>query len=430
MLAADTTPPTAPTISSATAQQLSGVSATWDGAADPESAISYYIFGIGTNPSGDYSTLANTRWWQVTYDKSVSVAVTLNAATTYYFSVYAVNAAGLSSPFATSGPIRPAFVPLGQQGNTLQIAFATTGYDASGNPTAGWQASQVTALSSFFNKMYPLLLQIYGPPADSYTVTVVRDLRYSSSNIFLPASDEIRMDDGFFPQLFTHELLHAFRNDHILSSNQNWTFDPTLSGFEESFAQAVSYDAMNRYVQAYPTDSQVPGNSLWGSSNDWDYDFQNMTELRGTDFWSEGGATGLHWLKYEMGAAAIRKINIESADFYRRFNQEYYARINANPATVRVSRSDRRCHPHPRPADRGRRRGNVDRQAAHLLRAERLRGEDLPPHSGLSGVRALRLPRPLLPEHDVLRQRMGVLGRLTMGVLPIERIAGHRPSDR
>ena len=78
--------------------------------------------------------------------------------------------------------------------------------------------------------MYPLLAQIYGPPADSYTVTVVRDLRYHSSNIFLPASDEIRMDDGFFPQLFTHELLHAFRNDHLLSSDQNWNFDADALG--------------------------------------------------------------------------------------------------------------------------------------------------------------------------------------------------------
>jgi len=228
---------------------------------------------------------------------------------------------------------------LGQPGNVLGLAFGASGYDASGNAIATWTADQMNSISAFFTKMYPLLLQLYGPPADSYTVTVVRDLRYHSSNVFLPSTDEIRMDDGFFPQLFTHELTHAFRNDHILSSDQNWNFDATLSGFEEGFAQAVSYDAMNRYVLAYPNDSQVAGNTLWGSSNDWDYDFQNMAELRGTDFWSEGGATGLHWLKYEMGAAAIRKINIESPDFYRRFNQEYYARINANPATVRVSRS-------------------------------------------------------------------------------------------
>ena len=68
-VAADTTAPTAPTILSATAQQLSAISASWDGAQDPESAISYYVFGIGTNSTGDYNTLANTRWWQVSYDK-------------------------------------------------------------------------------------------------------------------------------------------------------------------------------------------------------------------------------------------------------------------------------------------------------------------------------------------------------------------------
>ncbi len=40
-----------------------------------------------------------------------------------------------------------------------------------------------------------------------------------------------------------------------------------------------------------------------------------------------------------MGAAAIRKIEIESPGFYQRFNAEYYRRINANPQTVRSSRA-------------------------------------------------------------------------------------------
>ncbi|HYN15352.1 MAG TPA: Ig-like domain-containing protein, partial [Terriglobales bacterium] len=89
----------------------------------------------------------------------------------------------------------------------------------------------------------------------------------------------------------------------------------------------------------YPNDTIVPGNTLWGSSNDWDYDFQNRPVLRGTDFWSDGGGTGLYWLKYEMGAAAIRKINLESPGFYKAFNQQYYSLINANPTTVRPTRA-------------------------------------------------------------------------------------------
>ena len=80
VLAADTTAPSTPTITEATAQQLSACRASWTAAQDPESAISYYVFGIGTNPSGTTTRLANTRWWQVTYDKSVSVTLTLTRA--------------------------------------------------------------------------------------------------------------------------------------------------------------------------------------------------------------------------------------------------------------------------------------------------------------------------------------------------------------
>ena len=125
------------------------------------------------------------------------------------------------------------------------------------------------------------------------------------------------------------------RNDRLLSSGRNGTSTRRFS-VQESLEPS---GWRNAYVAFYPADTIVAGTSLFGSSNDWDYDFQNVPELRGTDFWSEGGATGLYWTKYEMGAAAIRKIALESPDFYRRFNAEYYARINANPTVVRPTRA-------------------------------------------------------------------------------------------
>ncbi|HYN15458.1 MAG TPA: hypothetical protein VES66_06690, partial [Terriglobales bacterium] len=54
----DTTPPIAPTQVTASAQGITTINAQWDSGSDPESGISYYIFGIGTNSSGDYNTLA------------------------------------------------------------------------------------------------------------------------------------------------------------------------------------------------------------------------------------------------------------------------------------------------------------------------------------------------------------------------------------
>lgn len=335
----DTTPPIAPPQVTASAQGIQTLNAQWDSGSDPESGISYYIFGIGTNSSGGYSTLANVRWWQVVYTNSISVHIVLNPSLIYYVSVYAVNGAGLWSTVVISNPVQPIWQNLGQPGNVIQLQFGTVGYDTNGNPTSTFTADEEAVMTSFFNNMYPILVQLYGPPALSYTLTVVRDLRYVNTNEFVPSLNEMLKGDGFYPQLFTHELVHAFRDTYILAMDQNWNFDPTLDGFEEGFAQGVSYEAMNQYVATYPNDPIVPGNSLWGSSNDWDYDFQNMLVLRGTDFWSDGGGTGLDWLKYEMGAAAIRKINLESPGFYKAFNRQYYSLINANPMTVRPTRA-------------------------------------------------------------------------------------------
>lgn len=334
----DTTPPSAPSFVNATAHSLSSIEANWGVSQDTESGVAKYVYAIGTYSSGTQAQLGNIQWWRVLFDTHVSVNISLDPNVTYYVSVYAINGAGLRSPTVTSGPIDPEWIQLGQAKNAITLQFAPTGIDASGNPTSGWTPAQIATMTSFFEKMYPIVREMYGPPASNYTVTVVRDLRYASSNIFLPSTDEIRKDDTFNPQLFTHELVHAFRNDYILSSDQNWSYNSTLSGFEESFAQAVSYDAMNRYVELYPKDALVPSNSLWGSLNDWDYDYQNTPELRGTDFWSDGGGTNLYFRRYEMGAVAMRKIQLESPGFYKRFNQEYYQRINQNPTTVRSTR--------------------------------------------------------------------------------------------
>jgi hypothetical protein len=337
--AVDTTPPSAPTGLVAAAPSIATITAQWNPAQDAESGIASYVFAVGTTNVGTPTEIANVRWWQVTYATNISVNLNLDPARTYYVSVQARNGAGLTSPIVTSAGVQPVWTPLGQAGNVMQLRLATTGLDTSGNATAGWSAAQVATMSAFFDRMYPVLVKNYRPPAESYTVTVVRDLRYTGSNIFFPSLDEIHMADSFSPQLFTHELVHAFRNDRLLSSDQNWNFNSTLSPFEEAFAQAVSYESMNDYVATYPSDPVVPATSLWGSSADWDYDFQNVAELRGTDLWSDGGGTGLYWLRYEMGAAALRKIELESPDFYRRFNAEYYARINAAPTVVRPTRA-------------------------------------------------------------------------------------------
>ena len=96
------------------------------------------MFAVGTNSSGTPTALANVRWWQITYSPNISVNLSLDPNLTYYVSVYASNGAGLTSTVVTSAPIHPVWTPLGQAGNVMQLRLATTGLDASGNPTTGW----------------------------------------------------------------------------------------------------------------------------------------------------------------------------------------------------------------------------------------------------------------------------------------------------
>ena len=66
--------------------------------------------------------------------------------------------------------------------------------------------------------MLPVLYDLYGPPSTTYTVTVVRDLRYTSSAVFFPSTDEMHLGDTLTYQLLTHEMVHAWRRDEVLSS--------------------------------------------------------------------------------------------------------------------------------------------------------------------------------------------------------------------
>ena len=151
-MASDTTAPIAPTQITATSLSLVTLSAQWSGAQDPDSGIGYYVYGIGTTPTGTYNTLANVKWWQVVNAANVSINMDLDPTQTYYVSVYAVNGAGISSPIVTSNAVHPSWLTLGKSSNVMQLAFAPTGFDTSGNPTTGWTPAQITTITAEENQ--------------------------------------------------------------------------------------------------------------------------------------------------------------------------------------------------------------------------------------------------------------------------------------
>ncbi|MFH1312506.1 MAG: FlgD immunoglobulin-like domain containing protein [Candidatus Eisenbacteria bacterium] len=327
----DVTPPSDPSNLTVYVDGIHSAYAQWSASEDPESGIDGYAYAIGTQPG-----LADISWWQSVGRSTRSYSLSLEEmgvaeGEKFYFGVHAANNAGLYSQDVFSDSAWFEWQDLGLPAYNLTIAYADYGYDSTGtNRIAGWSAEQIALFDHFLSRMNPIIKDTYGPPSHSYTVTLVKNLYYTGTNIFFPGDNEIHMSEDVYPQLLTHELIHAYRDNVILSTDDEWNYHPRLSGFEEAFAQGVSYVCMNRYVDLYPDDEVVDSTYLFGSSKDWDYDYQNVPAITTEDFWSDYGGTWLAWTRYELGAAAIRKMYLEDADVLSDFNQEYYSRLNAD----------------------------------------------------------------------------------------------------
>jgi hypothetical protein len=323
----DTTPPGLPLSLTARSEGLFNLSAAWSSARDDDSGVAYYVVGVGSGTTGTQQS--DVRYWQAVLGTRFHANLALTAGVTVYVSVYAVNGAGIAGTATTIGPLLPAPAVYGAPTNSVTFTIAPDGLDASGNITHSWDLTRTARIHGFLDRMLPILRDVYGPPATSITVTLRRNLKYTISAVFVPDTDEIQGGDTFPAQLLAHEFAHAWRNDRLLSSGALWQFDPTFSGYEEAFAHAIGYEVLNLFVQRHP-DFNL-GARAFGSSMEWDYDFQNVPELRNTDFWSDQGGMLLSWTRYETAAAAIAKIEREYPGFYRAFNAAFFARLNAAP---------------------------------------------------------------------------------------------------
>ncbi|MEA9412802.1 T9SS type B sorting domain-containing protein [Flavobacterium sp. PL02] len=315
-----------------------------------------FSIGTGSVPNGPNSQ--NIRWSQglnntdkTTYGYSyeelrltaLALGTTFMQGQNFYF--HLLN----GGTDTVIGPLNFTWQNLGTAGNMVNVTIETQfGVNGLGG-FANWQA---TNMMDFYSKVIPIIAQIYGPSSHSYTVNVVNDGNASGSNTFYNGPNWISTQytaDAFGkmtqPRLMVHELLHAWRDNVCLSSDNLWHYQNTLSGFEEGMAECVAQIVMDKFAAAYP--NYFPAgtaylNKHWGHEDgyafDWDYDFQNHSQLTTTDFWSSDQGIGAHWERYGTSSAAFYKMYVEDSDVFKKFNAEYYRRMNADH-TLLTSRS-------------------------------------------------------------------------------------------
>ena len=235
---------------------------------------------------------------------------------------------------------RPVSIP--ESAGPLTIAYSDYTINLQGQVIldGGFSPAEEAHAQAFFDKMQPVVEALYGPPYTQYTLTIVRDLQYSGTNIFIPLTLEIHTA-ALIPldaQLITHELLHAWRWQRTVTMDLSspYLYNPTLSGFEEGMAQGGSYAALNAYTAIYGQGDPHVGYFYWLSDNDRDYDLRNDGSMAtAAGFFSDSGATWKYFDRYEQGAAAFLKLHAVIPSFFSAFNAAWYAYVDqavaANP---------------------------------------------------------------------------------------------------
>ncbi len=318
-------------------QSIHNAIVKWDGG-------SYYRFEIGTAPGLDDLNrghlLRNTD--KHTYGHSyedirrsaLAMGNTFNIGDTFYFSMYDNG----QNPSWVSPPLRFEWEDLGNANNELTIRVETN-YGVNGlGPYAIWQRDR---MMRFYNLVNPIIKEIYGPPSRDHDVSIVNDGNAVGTNVFYNGPNQIsstyleRNGDLDQPRLMIHELLHAYRDNVILSSDETWHYVPTLSGFEEGMAEAVAIIVMDIFIDRYPNffngdEFKIHWSHSRGMPFDWDYDFQNHEIHTTTDFFSTDIGTGSHWQRYGISQTVMQKMYLEDPDFFKNFNAEYYRRLNAD----------------------------------------------------------------------------------------------------
>ncbi|WP_348705023.1 hypothetical protein, partial [Tenacibaculum sp. 190524A02b] len=301
---------------------------TKPGKADIEyyGGISYYL---RNTPGASYQELKKSALKQGTI---------FNISDTFYISLWNGEGNDLISPDWISPPLKFEWENLGSKTNKLEINIETKFGVANSTP---FTLEQQNKIKDFLDKVTPIILDVYGPPARNSFVDILNDEHNNDKGIYYKKTNtlEIKYSEskGDFskPRLLVHEILHAYRDNVILTANSEWNHDDTLSGFEEGMVESAAIIIMDKFIEHYPTFFSDLGyrkywSSVPGMAFDWDYDFQNHSQLTTTDFFSSGNSTGAAFERYGTAQTCMQKMYIENSNVFKDFNQEYYNRLNSN----------------------------------------------------------------------------------------------------
>jgi len=192
-------------------------------------------------------------------------------------------------------------------GGTITFAFS------------GWTTTEQQQLATYVSAVYPVLVSIYGAPAATVTVTIVRDANLQNilGGVYVPATNEIHIPP----------LQDLSRDTYVLASLIVRAFHdgiaPAYDAWETGFARAVALIAHLQVDASFDLSSEpyylLPA-----------YDLLNQRPLASPTFFPASGFIGMGVWRVAMAQAAWLKVYAENPSFFRDFNAAYYAEYDSS----------------------------------------------------------------------------------------------------
>ena len=174
--------------------------------------------------------------------------------------------------------------------------------------TYPWTAEELDELQTALSDFYPVAKAIYGNPAFNITVNVRKDPTLDGVyGLYYASSNEMVIRDATSLDVLCHEMIHAFRDDEVIS----------LQSYEEGTTRAAEVEVFNQLADYNQPDEN---HSL---SDDVYYEGLNRQIIGSLNGNFEGN---FQFLRYQLSGYAWAKALIENSYFLADFNRELYSR--------------------------------------------------------------------------------------------------------
>lgn len=194
----------------------------------------------------------------------------------------------------------------GTSSNELSFTF--------NSPAFPWSTADLLTLQANINTFYPVIKNVYGSPAFPGTINIRLDPTLTTfSGLYYPSTNELVLRDANTPDVLVHEMIHAFRDDFLL----------TPGTYEEGMTRAAEIEVFSRTGMTHPSDDK----------HSYTYDVY----YAGLDTPAIGAHNGNIFMgyigvleRYQLSGYAWAKALIENSNFLVNFNQQLYPAMSAD----------------------------------------------------------------------------------------------------